>query len=125
MHGRMVLLPLFAMLLPVMAVPLTVVTGVATTGLVIWAGLVIQRSHDLGFDPFDKNPVTLTIVDEREFWTAVLLRESGNPPRYAEDFLASDMMTNWTDAWDKALIDDSRTAALSLILVQELSLIHI
>ena len=119
MHGRMVLLPLFAMLLPVMAVPLTVVTGVATTGLVIWAGLVIQRSHDLGFDPFDKNPVTLTIVDEREFWTAVLLRESGNPPRYAEDFLASDMMTNWTDAWDKALIDDSRTAALSLILVQE------
>ena len=119
MHGRMVLLPLFAMLLPVMAVPLTVVTGVATTGLVIWAGLVIQRSHDLGFDPFDKNPITLTIVDEREFWTAVLLRESGNPPRYAEDFLASDMMTNWTDAWDKALIDDSRTAALSLILVQE------
>ena len=119
MHGRMVLLPLFAMLLPVMAVPLTVVTGVATTGLVIWAGLVIQRSHDLGFDPFDKNPITLTIVDEREFWTAVLLRESGNPPRYAEDFLASDMMTNWTDVWDKALIDDSRTAALSLILVQE------
>lgn len=119
MHGRMVLLPLFAMLLPVMAVPLTVVTGVATTGLVIWAGLVIQRSHDLGFDPFDKNPITLTIVDEREFWTAVLLRESGNPPRYAEDFLASDMMTNWTNVWDKALIDDSRTAALSLILVQE------
>ena len=119
MHGRMVLLPLFAMLLPVMAVPLTVVTGVATTGLVIWAGLVIQRSHDLGFDPFDKNPITLTIVDEREFWTAVLLRESGNPPRYAEDFLSSDMMTNWTDEWDKALIDDSRTAALSLILVQE------
>ena len=119
MHGRMVLLPLFAMLLPVMAVPLTVVTGVATTGLVIWAGLVIQRSHDLGFDPFDKNPITLTIVDEREFWTAVLLRESGNPPRYAEDFLASDMMTNWTNVWGKALIDDSRTAALSLILVQE------
>lgn len=119
MHGRMVLLPLFAMLLPVMAVPATLVTGVATAGLVIWAGLVIHRGHDLGFDPFDENPVELTIVDEREFWTAVLLRESGNPPRYAEDFYASDMMNGWPEAWDAIHSDETNsTAAVTLVRIQ-------
>ena len=112
MHGRMVLLPLFAMLLPVMAVPATVVTGIATTGLVIWAGVVIQRGHDLGFNPFDKNPVTLDIVDEREFWTAVLFRESGNPPRYAEDFLTQDMMNGWPEVWAEARGEGEKTTAL-------------
>lgn len=97
MHGRMVLLPLFAVLLPVMAVPLTVITLAAGVAVAIWAGIVIQRGHELGFKPFEVKPETLTIVDEREFWTAIMLRESGDPPRYAEDFLASDLLGGWEE----------------------------
>ena len=114
MHGRMVLLPLFALLLPVAAVPLTLVGGICAAALALWAGTVVARGHDLGFEPFEEGPENLTIVDEREFWTAVLLRESGDPPRYAEDFLASDLMNGWPEGVEKAQAQNS--GALAIIL---------
>ncbi|MCT1453097.1 MULTISPECIES: hypothetical protein [unclassified Corynebacterium] len=117
MHGRMVLLPLFAMLLPVAAVPLTLVGGICAAAAALWAGIVVARGHDLGFEPFEDGPENLTIVDEREFWTAVLLRESGNPPRYAEDFLTSDLMNGWTDGVAQA--EEENSGALAIILKQK------
>ena len=114
MHGRMVLLPLFALLLPVAAVPLTLVGGICAAALALWAGTVVARGHALGFEPFEEGPENLTIVDEREFWTAVLLRESGDPPRYAEDFLASDLMNGWPEGVEKAEAQNS--GALAIIL---------
>lgn len=117
MHGRMVLLPLFAMLLPVAVVPLTLVGGICTAALALWAGIVVARGHELGFDPFEAGPENLTIVDEREFWTAVLLRESGDPPRYKEDFLASDLMNGWTEGVEEA--EAKNSGALAIILKQK------
>ena len=117
MHGRMVLLPLFAILLPVAAVPLTVVGSMAAAAVALWAGVIVSRGHDLGFEPFVEGPENLTIVDEREFWTAVLLRESGNPPRYAEDFLASDLMGGWEEGLARAA--EENAAAVNLVLLQE------
>ena len=117
MHGRMALLPLFAMLLPVAALPLTLLSGVAATALAVWAGIVFARGHELGFEPFVEGPEALATVDEREFWTAVLLRESGNPPRYSEDFLASDLMGGWKEGLAKA--EEENAAAMRLVLLQE------
>ena len=117
MHGRMVLLPLFAMLLPVAVVPLTLVGGICTVALALWAGIVVARGHELGFEPFEAGPENLTIVDEREFWTAVLLRESGDPPRYKEDFLASDLMNGWTEGVEEA--EAKNAGALAIILKQK------
>ena len=117
MHGRMVLLPLFAILLPVAAVPLTAVGSVAAAAVALWAGIVVFRGHDLGFEPFEEGPENLTIVDEREFWTAVLLRESGDPPRYAEDFLASDLMGGWEQGLERAA--EENAAAVNLVLLQK------
>lgn len=113
MHGRMVLLPLFAILLPVAAVPLTVLGGAATAALAVWAGIVFARGHELGFEPFEAGPENLEIVDEREFWTAVLLRESGNPPRHKEDFLASDLMNGWPEGVEKA--EEQNAGALAIV----------
>lgn len=117
MHGRMVLLPLFALLLPVSTVPLTVLSGVAATAVALWAGVVVARGHELGFDPFVEGPENLNIVDEREFWTAVLMRESGNPPRYAEDFLDIDLMGGWEQGLERAA--EENAAAVNIVRLQE------
>lgn len=115
MHGRMVLLPLFAILLPVMAVPLTMITAVCGVAVAIWAGLIIQRGHELGFEPFDTGPVNLAIVDEREFWTAIMLRESGDPPRYTEDFKASDLLGGWEEGLTEAKNTDAAMVQINLV----------
>lgn len=117
MHGRMVLLPLFAMLLPVAAVPLTALGGTVAAAVALWAGVVVARGHPLGFDPFVEGPENLNIVDEREFWTAVLLRESGNPPRYAEDFLDIDLMGGWEQGLERAA--EENAAAVNIVRLQE------
>lgn len=115
MHGRMVLLPLFAVLLPVMALPADWVSGIALGAVVVWAGIVIQRGHDLGFKVFEAGPENLTIVDEREFWTAVTLRESGDPPRYADDFLTIDLLGGWQEGLEQAKAEDAATVTISRI----------
>ncbi|WP_115685714.1 hypothetical protein [Corynebacterium senegalense] len=98
MHARMLLLPLFALLLPVLTVPARPATALAAAAAVVWAGVVIVRGHPLPDDLERRSADTLGIVDEREFWTMAVRRESGNPPRHAEDFLGSKLMGNWPDA---------------------------
>lgn len=113
MHGRMVLLPLFALLLPVMAVPATLVSGIGLGALVVWAGIVVYRGHDLGFEVFVESPENLVVVDEREFWTAAMMRESGDPPRYAEDFLVADLLNGWPEGLEESRRQNS--GALTII----------
>ena len=45
MHGRMWLFPLFALLLPVMAIPFTRVTAAVATAIVVWATVTVVRAH--------------------------------------------------------------------------------
>ncbi|GAB3076724.1 hypothetical protein [Corynebacterium aquatimens] len=117
MHGRMVLLPLFALLMPVAALPLRALSGLALGVVVVWASIVVYRGHALGFDPFDLEPTDLTIVDEREFWTAIMLREPGDPPHNADDFLGVDLMRNWNATVPQAVEDN--VAAFSLVRISE------
>ncbi|MDK8244742.1 hypothetical protein [Corynebacterium sp. UMB10321] len=98
MHGRMWLLPLFALLLPVMAAPLTRLNVVVALVVAVWASIIVVRAHPLDEDIHSRTAKELGIVDEREFWTMAVNREPDNPPRYAEDFLGSKLMTNYTDA---------------------------
>ncbi|STC69016.1 hypothetical protein [Corynebacterium pilosum] len=93
MHGRMWLLPLFALLLPAMVVPLNRITGALGLAVVVWATAVVVRGHQ----PIDDTG-RMGIVDEREFWTTMTKTEPGKGPRYAEDYLA----VSWMSAdWEK------------------------
>ncbi|WP_075665025.1 flagellar motor control protein ZomB [Corynebacterium frankenforstense] len=105
MHGRMWLLPLFAALLPVAVVPVldrdrpdrlgVLATGLACTGLAVWALVVVLAGHRWELPEADGE---LEIVDERAFWTTVSGREPGDPPRCAEDFLAIGSMQGFPGA---------------------------
>lgn len=103
MHGRMLLLPLFALLLPVMAVPLSRAAAVAGAGVVAWAAVAIARPPTVDESTYRLPDGTLGIVDERDFWTRAVGREPGNPPKYAEDFLPMPMLTDWTSTLDGAI----------------------
>ncbi|WP_342318575.1 hypothetical protein [Corynebacterium mayonis] len=115
MHGRMLLLPLFALLLPVMALPARPLTVVAFVGCLLWAGVVIQRAHPLEEDLTSASANTLGIVDEREFWTMATLRQPGDPPRYAEDFLTTKLMSDWAEVLPQAEAADAAQMALARI----------
>lgn len=115
MHGRMLLLPLFALLLPVMAVPARPLTVLATAGAVVWAGVVIVRAHPLPEDLEQRDAAHLGVVDEREFWTMAVGRESGDPPRYAEDFLTSRLMRNWSETLSDARRDNAGQMMIALV----------
>ena len=105
MHGRMLLLPLFALLLPIAVVPvldlhrfsprhdLPLIIGVVAVGW--WAVLVLLDGHELDWE--EEYADELGIVDERDFWTYATNREQGDPPLLAEDFLATDRMNNFAD----------------------------
>ncbi len=97
MHGRMLLLPLFALLLPVAAVPARRITAVAVIALALWAAVVIERGHPLPGNTRELTAEELNIVDEREFWTMATNRTPGHPPLVAQDFLGSKLMDNWVD----------------------------
>ena len=98
MHGRMWLLPLFALLLPAMAVPYTRIGAVIATAVVVWASVTVVRAHPIDWEAYQTGEKELGIVDEREFWTLAVGRELTDPPRYAEDFLGSKLMQNWQEA---------------------------
>lgn len=98
MHGRMLLLPLFAVLLPVAVIPVNVVDRgwqdllalVLVFATWIWSTVVLVNGHqweDTGGD----------VVDEREFWISFTNRDSDHPPLYAEDFLTVDSMRDYTE----------------------------
>ncbi len=113
MHGRMLLLPLFALLLPLMAVPARPLTAAAAAAAVAWAGVVIVRAHPLPDDLEERTADELGVVDEREFWTMAVQRDPGDPPLYAEDFLSSKLMGNWSDAIEEARANDAAQMILA------------
>ena len=97
MHGRMLLLPLFALLLPVFVLPLnlfgSIIVGAAATGVIaVWSLVIAYRGLPNDWSEFDTGRI---IVDEREFWTYATNREQGNPPMNAEDFHGSPFLNGW------------------------------
>lgn len=85
MHGRMLLLPLFAVLLPVFVLPLKSMAVAVGTGLIaLWALIVAWRGHQVDWAEFEEPD--FTVVDEREYWTYVTGREPDNPPKNEVDF---------------------------------------
>ncbi|RJQ88820.1 hypothetical protein [Amycolatopsis panacis] len=80
MHGRMLLPALFALLLPVLAIPLTRRTAVFAALVAVWS---VVAGGWLRV-PYEKTELANGIADERSFWVAV----TGTPnPVPAEDFL--------------------------------------
>ena len=117
MHGRMWLLPLFALLLPVMAAPYNRVVAAVGTAIVVWATVIVLRAHPVDWEPYNTGEKELGIVDERDFWTMAVKRPAGDPPMFAEDFTTSKLMRNWEDALERGIDDDS--AQMSLAYVSE------
>ncbi|AEX68362.1 arabinofuranosyltrasnferase [Corynebacterium diphtheriae C7 (beta)] len=99
MHGRMLLLPLFALLLPIMVVPVTKKNGWAAAAVAVWALGVTLHGHTYERPTGTQAQTELGIVDEREYWTQTLHRDT--PPRHASHFLSAPALRNFDSALDK------------------------
>ncbi|MHA2790003.1 hypothetical protein ACXZ66_12810 [Corynebacterium sp. S7] len=116
MHGRMWLLPLFALLLPLMVIPVNKVTGAIITAVAVWATVIVVRAHPIDWNTFETNE--LNIVDEREFWSNATLSEPGQPPQYAEDFLPAKVLSpDWQTRLDQAR--EQNSAQMILIILEK------
>ncbi|MER0068458.1 hypothetical protein ABRP69_06060 [Corynebacterium sp. KPL3806] len=102
MHGRMLLLPLFAALLPIFVVNLR--TWWAAVFSAVWALVIVVHGH-----PVDRAAYAgkLTVVDERDYWTDITNRQE--PPRRAEDFLGMDVMNDYEKAVQDLAAGDAMT----------------
>ncbi len=101
MHGRMLLLPLFALLLPVMLLPVSAARGgliglAVSAGIAVWALVVVLRGHPVDWDYFRGNDIN--IVDEREFWTYSTQRSPGDPPKDTADFYNARVLRGYPEA---------------------------
>ncbi|WP_165243219.1 flagellar motor control protein ZomB [Corynebacterium lizhenjunii] len=109
MHGRMLLLPLFAALLPVFVIPVrswrSLVLGLA---LAVWGAVVAWRGHPTDWEMFQAD--SLGTVDEREFWTFATKRAPGNGPLTIEDFADVKLL----QGFDEGLADLASGDALSV-----------
>lgn len=124
MHGRMLLLPLFALLLPVAVVPLSDLKAtrprvdlLAAVGLVLlgwWAVSTTITGHPIDWETDYEE---LGIVDERDFWTFATFREKNDPPMFADDFLTAKAMNHYPEVMEQAMAED--TAMMSMILLNE------
>ncbi|MGV0395377.1 hypothetical protein ACUY3K_04645 [Corynebacterium uberis] len=105
MHGRMLLLPLFALLAPVSVIPLfdaarprlapALGLGLLTFGA--WGWSIAAVLH--GSSPHtEADPGQFHVVDEREFWTYNTGRALGQPPRQLGDYSTASAMGNFPDA---------------------------
>ncbi|MDO5669308.1 MAG: flagellar motor control protein ZomB [Corynebacterium sp.] len=113
MHGRMLLLPLFALLLPVMVVPLTDLRstslrydGLAALGLASlcwWSVTTTINGHPIDWETDYEE---LGIVDERDFWTYATFREKNDPPMFATDFLTAKAMNDYPETAQRAVAED-------------------
>lgn len=113
MHGRMLLLPLFAALLPIFVLPLKgLATWFAVAFCAVWALVVILRGHETDWDAYEQ---PLDIVDERDFWTYATKREAGYPPRSARDYLTMKFMNGYPSAMENLEGGD----ALAVIYVED------
>lgn len=100
MHGRMLLLPLFALLLPVFVLPMPaarcgLVALGASLAAALWALIIVLRGHPVDWNTYDTQP--LTIVDERDFWTHATQREPGDPPKSTVDFRYMPLINGYLD----------------------------
>lgn len=102
MHGRMLLIPFFALLLPIMVVPIAPAKGtlrapgvVGLCLLLVWSGVVIVRSTPPSCD-------AIGVVNEREFWTCNTKRTPGDPPKNADDFLHARVVQDYVRVLDQA-----------------------
>ncbi|PMU07081.1 hypothetical protein C1Y11_29230, partial [Pseudomonas sp. FW305-20] len=84
----MLLLPLFAILLPVSVIPVNVVDRgwqdlvalVLVFSTWVWSTVVFVQGHQW-------ENTGQHVVDERDFWIDFTNRDEDHPPLYAEDFL--------------------------------------
>ena len=107
MHGRMLLLPLFTLLLPISVVPLwewgtkpswhTLATGATACGLLWWGITTVLGGHNWSMPDQDSAIKDIGIVDEREFWISFSRTSYQDPPLYAEDFLSINRMNGYQD----------------------------
>lgn len=107
MHGRMALIPLFALLLPVMCLPVfdlrptrllthwpvAVLSLAGFVGLVCWSWMTVDGAHK-GKVPADLSAGKV-VVDERSFYAQFTGVER---PLYATDFAHFERMTGYTKA---------------------------
>ncbi|MEY6441349.1 flagellar motor control protein ZomB [Corynebacterium pseudotuberculosis] len=106
MHGRMLLLPLFVLLLPVAVIPVRPTSEgkiyeLASFGLfcgaMTWAFLVIAGGHSYERPGSGDAQKEIGIVDERAYWTQSMGREPDNAPKTAEDFLEVPVMRTFKE----------------------------
>ena len=124
MHGRMLLLPLFALLLPVAVVPLSdlratrprvdLLAALGLVGVGWWAISTTVTGHPVNWETDYED---LGIVDERDFWTYATFREQHDPPMFATDFLTAKAMNDYPEVMERAMVED--TAMMSMILLNE------
>lgn len=107
MHGRMLLLPLFAILLPVSVIPVNVVDRgwqdlvalVLVFSTWVWSTVVFVQGHQW-------ENTGQHVVDERDFWIDFTNRDEDHPPLYAEDFLTVDSMNDYAEVMrDQTLVN--------------------
>ncbi|MCS5480527.1 hypothetical protein NYP18_12775 [Corynebacterium sp. YIM 101645] len=113
MHGRMLLLPLFALLLPLAVVPLVDLRRIAprfdlpaALGLAVlawWGVSTVITGHPVDWETDYEE---LGIVDERDFWTYATFREQGDPPLVAADFRTALAMNNYPEVAQQAREQD-------------------
>lgn len=100
MHGRMLLLPLFAMLQPLWVLPARhVIEAIIPAAVAVWAVIVSINGYHWYYND---DPSTLDIVDERAFWLRVTHHTAEDPMLTAADFLKADRMSGFTEAIDEA-----------------------
>lgn len=106
MHGRMLLLPLFVLLLPVIVIPIRATSEgklheLASFGIfcgaVTWSFLVVAGGHSYEHPGSGDAQKEIGIVDERAYWTQSMGREPNNAPKTAEDFLEVPVMRTFKE----------------------------
>ncbi|GAB2513872.1 hypothetical protein CATRI_12445 [Corynebacterium atrinae] len=115
MHGRMLLLPLFAALLPVLVLPVLDLAHssrlfdgallLAFVGLSWWGLSVVADGHTLNWE--EEYGDELGIVDERDFWTFATNREQGDPPLLATDFTGNKALRDYSSTMERAEAEDA------------------
>lgn len=103
MHGRMLLLPLFTLLLPVAVVRIwspaekvywpTLASLTMFVGAIWWSVSTVLGGHSYTIP--ESMDADIGIVDEREFWTQFAKRDTA--PMVAEDFLTTRPMGDWDE----------------------------
>lgn len=100
MHGRMLLLPLYAMLQPVWVLPVRhIIEAIIPAAVAVWAIVVSVNGYHWYYND---DPSTLNIVDERAFWLRITHHTVEDPMLTATDFLEADRMSGYTEALEEA-----------------------